>query len=70
MRREQTRRLLGVDGATGVAAENAVRRAVLGVEGVHELEIDLGSGWVDVVGEDGAVERAAEAIRALGYSVR
>ncbi|MFC5972951.1 heavy-metal-associated domain-containing protein [Halomarina salina] len=67
---EQTRRLLRVEGTTGVVSENAIRRDVFEIEGVRELEIDLTSGWVDVVGDASAVDRAVDAIRELGYRVR
>jgi len=43
---------------------------VLAIEGIRELELDPASGWVDVVGERRAVERAVDAIRDLGYTVR
>lgn len=67
---ERTRRLLRVDGATGAANENAIRRRVFEVDGVRELEVDLPGGLVDVVGDGPAVERAIDAIRDLGYRVR
>ena len=67
---DQTRRLLRVEGARDVVSENAIRRCVFEVEGVRELEIDLASGWVDVVGDATAVDRAVDAIRELGYRVR
>lgn len=67
---EQTRRLLRIEGVRDVVGENAIRRHVLAIEGIRELELDPVSGLVDVVGERRAVERAVDAIRDLGYTVR
>lgn len=70
MPREQTRRLLRVEGAHEVVDENLIRRRVFQVDGVRAFEFDRVSGWVDLVGDADAVERAVAAIRELGYRVR
>jgi hypothetical protein len=67
---EQTRRLLRIEGVRDLVGENDIRRHVLAIEGIRELELDPASGWVDVAGERRAVERAVDAIRDLGYTVR
>ncbi|MFD1515217.1 hypothetical protein [Halomarina rubra] len=70
MPEEQTRRLLRVEGASEVLDENTIRRRVFQVDGLTEFEFDRMSGWLDLVGDTEAVERAVVAIRDLGYHVR